>query len=158
MDFKLLQEKIDEVISSIGSEGLLHFLQIISNPKRDGQSEVYEKKVYLLIINCVAVKYSIEPKKLIVANNITSRKSSKHVREREICYYLISKHLKFTVRQICDIFSRDVKNVHTGIKNMEYFIEGEKKPDKILVEDVKEIENQIVQFKAILKTNGTKEK
>lgn len=157
-DLRFLQEKIDKIIGVVGSKSFLHFLRVIHPDNSDNEPEL-EERIYLFIVHCVGIYYKIPFDNIIGSSVINGRTTRMFNDERQICYYLICKHLGYSVRRICDIFKKDKKNVHEGIKKIEYHMDTKTKfPDKKLIEDIIIIDNQIIEFKAIAYNGNIKEK
>lgn len=152
-DLRLVQERIDQIIGQVGSKEFLNLLQIFVPGKEYSVED--KKRIYMFITHCVSMYYKISNDNLLGHEEVNGRKTSKFNDERQVCYFLIKKHLKFTIQEIADVFEREKKRVHEGLKKMDYHMGNKKMSDKKLVEDITIIDNQILEFKAILLNGKT---
>ncbi len=145
-DYKYLQKKIDRVISKYGSEGLINFLEII-----DGEDE--KARLCIFILNCVSGFYGVSLKAMISAEN----KKQTHSEPRKICYFMLKEHCGYSFGKISLVFNRkDKSRVHGGFKDIEYFL-ANPKFNVGLVANYRTIEKQILEFRALIKEQKTKD-
>jgi hypothetical protein len=135
-DYAYLQKKIDQLISELGSEALIEFLDIA------GTRPDYEERVCTFIIFSVSSFYKI-PKNELVKDSGNTKNS--FTEPRMIISHLLKVYLKFPFRKIGKEINRSVESVYRFQRDTDHYL---RKPSLNLkfVANYRIIENQLKEF------------
>lgn len=132
-DYSFLQKKIDELVSELGSEGLIQFLEI-ATLRPD-----FEERVCTFVLYSTSIYYGMSIELFI------KDKSKTDVEPRMIVGHLIKVYLKYSVRKIGKVINRGVEPVNRYLKDMDYYLDKPQYNVK-LVANYRVIENQLKEF------------
>lgn len=146
-DFNYLQSQLDKLVKEMGIAGLINFLDVFIGDSK------FESRVCVFIMNSVSMHYGIPINELILQG------SKINTTQRMICFHLTKTYLKYSIRKIGIIYNRKEVSVFKGIKLMDYNLEKYKTNPKIidmkLISDYKIIEDKVIEFVKLAKTNNT---
>jgi hypothetical protein len=137
-----LQSKIDQLISDLGSEGLINFLEIV-NMRPD-----FEERVCTFVLYSVSIYYKMSIEEFI------KDKSKTDVEPRMIISHLLKVYLKYSVRRIGKVINRKEEPVNRYLKDSKFFLEKPQFNVKF-VANYRILENQLKEFIQFIEYQNT---